>query len=839
MRLIVVTRTQVPTFTPVGDELSLSNAAALYLTPFLCTKEVAVITPGAIDAQGNQDCTRKEFKTNMLATVFKVASYILTVGILPLLAVLLNVLIRCKTKYQYVNIAQPNVGGQPATPATPTPAAPRQADPTLPTRVNNATAAMIRPPQVNPQPIEPVTPPGAGEEDLDTLVAQYLNMGLSNEDLEAMKSGATEMQCLALDMAIEMATALNGRVAPAPVAAAPAKAKTGPKFDPEKAIRDAYASPDTDDELLAKKALIPEDKHYIIDEAIMRRNLDRQPQKNGTPAIDPAIRETAIQQQVNSNETDAELLAKKARVPDVMKDAIDEALKRRKAARELQNGATPVQPPAAKAETNATLLKKAEIDAITDPGAIRAIYAVAMEAATNDPSRENHNQIGLVLNRATELGVILEQSQEEIREAQRILEEKSEKVQAIKANLRNYEKLDDIDQINAAYRREVQALSENSCESVANEATLTNIEALKNKANELGYELSFKEAPKKKEDATAPKGNVVGTGQASTYGDLEEEFEAATAGLMPVQVQEARRLFAKKNETLGAYAEKAVGDDELGAKVEVLNDAKTVKDIRAALAVFPEIVPANQPQAAPAPVARSENKDNAKRLKKVNKQKPSLPPAQQPTQQQPAPQPIDAKKDAERKAKEARATALLAKANTTASQSQPTQQPAETQPVQQPNNQTVDEARKARAAKIADALQAKAKPVEAEAAPLVHHATNRAKIISAHIRKKPTPKPFVAQTTPPTNQETETTAPKGEQLADAPAQPKKKSINLDLLNNDAFLSAQILSDLKLFENVNITNEGLLGIINDLKIASTHEERRAAYTAYFNYRQENS
>jgi len=765
MRLIVVTRTQVPTFTPVGDELSLSNAAALYLTPFLCTKEVAVITPGAIDAQGNQDCTRKEFKTNMLATVFKVASYILTVGILPLLAVLLNVLIRCKTKYQYVNIAQPNVGAQPA---TPTPAAAREADPTLPTRVNNATAAMIRPPQVNPQPTEPVTPTGSGEEDLDALIAQYVGMGLSNKELEAMKAGATETQCVAIDMAIE----LNGGVAPAPVAAAPAKTKAGSKFDPEKAIHDAYASPDTDDELLAKKARVPEDKHYIIDEAIMRRKLDRELPKNGARAIDPAIRETAIQQQVNSNETDAELLAKKVRVPDAMKGVIDEALKRRKAAREPQNGATPAQPSAAKAATNATLLKKAEIDAITDPEVLKATYEIAKDALDTSNAETLH-QLDWVLAQAEKLGVKLEQSQEEIREEQRIQEERSEKVLAIKANLDNYKKLNDINEINAAYRIEAQALFENSFSKVADGAILANIEVLKAKANELGYELSFEGAPKKKEDATAPKGNVVGTGQASTFGDLKAEFEAAIVGLTAIEIQNVRKLFDKKIEALETYAEKAVGDDELGAKIEALNDAKTVKDISAALAAFEEIVPVNQLEAVPAPAARSENRDNAKRLRAVNK-KPNSPPAQKPTQQQPAAQPIDAKKDAERKAKEARADALLARANTTAPQPQPVQQQAEAQPVPQPNNQMVDEAKRAEAAKRADALLARSKAAEEEAAPLVN-ATKPARIL-ATIRKKPTQKAFVAPTTPATNQETETTAPQGEQLADAPAQPKSDGI---------------------------------------------------------------
>ena len=99
-------RIQVPTFTPVETEnqFTLSSLPARYLGPLLCNQEIAVITSEVIDAEGYQNCRPKEMETSMVWTVLKVVSYFLSAGILPLLACMLNILIRCGTKYQFVAV---------------------------------------------------------------------------------------------------------------------------------------------------------------------------------------------------------------------------------------------------------------------------------------------------------------------------------------------------------------------------------------------------------------------------------------------------------------------------------------------------------------------------------------------------------------------------------------------------------------------------------------------------------------------------------------------------------------------------------------------------------------
>lgn len=89
----------VSIFTPVETENKLSMLPALYLSPLFCYKEVAVFKPNETDV--NQICDRKNYSTTFTATVLKIATYILSVGILPLLAIVLNLVIRANTDYKY------------------------------------------------------------------------------------------------------------------------------------------------------------------------------------------------------------------------------------------------------------------------------------------------------------------------------------------------------------------------------------------------------------------------------------------------------------------------------------------------------------------------------------------------------------------------------------------------------------------------------------------------------------------------------------------------------------------------------------------------------------------
>ncbi|HEX2583401.1 MAG TPA: hypothetical protein VHL30_04720 [Chlamydiales bacterium] len=89
----------VPIFTPVETENTLSRLPALYLSPLFCNREVAVFNRTYLN--GNQICDRKNYNTTFTATALKIATYILSAGILPLLAIVLNLAIRATTDYNY------------------------------------------------------------------------------------------------------------------------------------------------------------------------------------------------------------------------------------------------------------------------------------------------------------------------------------------------------------------------------------------------------------------------------------------------------------------------------------------------------------------------------------------------------------------------------------------------------------------------------------------------------------------------------------------------------------------------------------------------------------------
>lgn len=92
----------VPLFTPIKTEREWSSLPALYLSPLLCGKEVAVFDPREVDALGNQGCKRENNDTSWALTAWKIATYILSAGILPLLAIVFNLVIRLSTKYYYI-----------------------------------------------------------------------------------------------------------------------------------------------------------------------------------------------------------------------------------------------------------------------------------------------------------------------------------------------------------------------------------------------------------------------------------------------------------------------------------------------------------------------------------------------------------------------------------------------------------------------------------------------------------------------------------------------------------------------------------------------------------------
>jgi hypothetical protein len=100
---------KVPLFTPVVEnenEAFLSSLPAIYLSPLFCNNDIAVIVPEAIDVAQNQDCNRRPLEATVTGTILKIISYFTI--ILPLLAILLNLIIRCNTRYQYAaNVPEP------------------------------------------------------------------------------------------------------------------------------------------------------------------------------------------------------------------------------------------------------------------------------------------------------------------------------------------------------------------------------------------------------------------------------------------------------------------------------------------------------------------------------------------------------------------------------------------------------------------------------------------------------------------------------------------------------------------------------------------------------------
>jgi len=96
---------QVSTFTPVQGR-SLAYFPALYLTPIFGGREIAVLTnPVQLAADGSEGCTPSENKSSCLSTAFKIFTYILSLGIFPLLAILINLTVRACSKFHYIEEA--------------------------------------------------------------------------------------------------------------------------------------------------------------------------------------------------------------------------------------------------------------------------------------------------------------------------------------------------------------------------------------------------------------------------------------------------------------------------------------------------------------------------------------------------------------------------------------------------------------------------------------------------------------------------------------------------------------------------------------------------------------
>ncbi len=215
----------VSTFTPIQTESKFSMLPALYLSPLTCNREIAIFK--SIDAEGNQICTRATNNTTFTATALKIATYILSVGILPLLAFVLNLAIRCGSNYQYdeVEQRQPDL-------SIPNPAGPRlgQNQPLaneFDQRFENAVADYMKgdldalqagllgvepDDNFNKNAIEeaihrkrsgmaaPVTPPPTQEPVNDLLVQSFL--GISVEDLLEMRDALSPSEQRAVNEAI-------------------------------------------------------------------------------------------------------------------------------------------------------------------------------------------------------------------------------------------------------------------------------------------------------------------------------------------------------------------------------------------------------------------------------------------------------------------------------------------------------------------------------------------------------------------------------------------------------------------------------------------------------------
>ena len=98
---------KVFSFTPVESGDCFTSIFANYVGPIFGGREVAVLTdPIEISSDGSRGCIAKMHEPSLLLTCVKIFTYIISLGIFPLLAILLNLVVRYYNQFHYITEAQ-------------------------------------------------------------------------------------------------------------------------------------------------------------------------------------------------------------------------------------------------------------------------------------------------------------------------------------------------------------------------------------------------------------------------------------------------------------------------------------------------------------------------------------------------------------------------------------------------------------------------------------------------------------------------------------------------------------------------------------------------------------
>lgn len=94
----------VPLFTPVcSDEFPWLKLSAQYLSPLTGNLTEAVHNTGNPIVEGNFGCSEKPYETSMVSTAIKVATYFISSGILPLLALIVLCVSRMMYQFHFMD----------------------------------------------------------------------------------------------------------------------------------------------------------------------------------------------------------------------------------------------------------------------------------------------------------------------------------------------------------------------------------------------------------------------------------------------------------------------------------------------------------------------------------------------------------------------------------------------------------------------------------------------------------------------------------------------------------------------------------------------------------------
>jgi hypothetical protein len=93
---------KVPLFTPIEGGNCVISFSTNYLNPIFGEREVAVLQNPLRMDEGSFGCTRKNLESDCSMTAIKVATYFLSLGTVPLLAILTTAIYRYFNDYHYI-----------------------------------------------------------------------------------------------------------------------------------------------------------------------------------------------------------------------------------------------------------------------------------------------------------------------------------------------------------------------------------------------------------------------------------------------------------------------------------------------------------------------------------------------------------------------------------------------------------------------------------------------------------------------------------------------------------------------------------------------------------------